>query len=84
MDELVDVGDGRHGLHCRIRDPDQQGETPMMAVPCKGCEYRHLHCHATCEKYVAYVNERHSYHTQKQNESQIAEYVMSRQKKKSR
>lgn len=26
----------------------------MPASPCKGCEERHLHCHAGCERYTEY------------------------------
>lgn len=30
----------------------------MKTAPCKGCEKRHIGCHATCEVYLAYHAER--------------------------
>ena len=29
----------------------------MTKAPCKDCPDRHLHCHSTCEKYIAYNKE---------------------------
>ena len=29
-----------------------------MNAPCKNCERRHLHCHASCESYKAFAAER--------------------------
>lgn len=56
-----------------------------MTAPCKGCEYRHLHCHASCEKYAAYVNERHGYQEQKRKDAQLIEYIQKcKNRRKSR
>lgn len=30
----------------------------MKTAPCKGCQDRHIGCHATCEVYLAYHAER--------------------------
>lgn len=29
----------------------------MIKPPCKGCEERHLKCHSSCERYLAYRKE---------------------------
>lgn len=33
----------------------------MLESPCKNCPDRNPHCHSTCEKYIAFANERKEY-----------------------
>ena len=50
----------------------------MNKAPCKDCEYRHLHCHADCDKYAAYVNERREYLAKRKENAVILEYIKER------
>lgn len=52
----------------------------MNNSPCKGCERRTArpNCHATCEEYKDFVNERHHYNEERRKQSVIAEYIKSR------
>jgi len=53
----------------------------MNVSPCKGCEYRHLRCHATCDKYKAYATERQKLSEHRLKESEIFEYMDDKFKK---
>lgn len=44
-------------------------------TPCKGCENRHLYCHALCEKYKEWKQEKakeRSYTREKKEETRIS------------
>ena len=43
--------------------------------PCKGCEERHLKCHATCQKYLKYREEFMSERERIYNEDRIDKAV---------
>lgn len=42
-----------------------------MNSPCKGCEYRHIHCHAECDEYKEFVMEREKVRRERLVQSQV-------------
>jgi hypothetical protein len=52
-----------------------------MKVPCRGCDDRHTGCHAECEKYLSWSNERREAR-ERDYASRIADiYAVERDKK---
>lgn len=63
----------------------------MKQAPCRSCKKRELHCHSTCEDYIAFSNYRKSILKEKQKlaleyeckkESILRMQKVSRRKKK--
>ena len=49
-----------------------------MTAPCKGCEYRSIHCHATCKKYKSFVEERQRIRQKRKEEAISRDSVIER------
>lgn len=47
-----------------------------MIVPCKDCDSREIGCHAKCEKYLAFAEERES--VRKKNHEEVMKNVYSK------
>ena len=45
-----------------------------MKAPCKGCTGRHTACHDTCERYRAWIDEKHEIREREREDGKIAGY----------
>ena len=52
-----------------------------MLAPCKDCENRVLHCHSTCEKYLAFRQEKDSILKKQRIEYLSTKYLPTRKYK---
>lgn len=58
----------------------------MNKAPCKNCERRTVkpNCHATCQDYADFVNDREKYRADKRKNAIIAEYIKTQSKRTGR
>ena len=54
----------------------------MANSPCYKCEERTSICHAHCERYIAYYNERRRMNEEKHKENHMSDYIFDTKRKR--
>ena len=54
-----------------------------MTAPCKNCERRTVHpnCHANCQEYKEFVEQRNKYNSQKLEHIRLLDYIAEKNRK---